>query len=335
MMTSFSSSSLRLERSAIAIGIILVAATASTSKVAAQGTPPIAGAMTLERLNREIRPRIRRLAEAALDGRRPDPADESERFDRRINRQAMEGAYGEAKLAREIAEIGVKAYTDGTALMERMAIEDEVGIAKSALADARERVVKLEAVLEKIKALKVTQIREMKEAYEIRRSYRAAQLEIPKLLLALEQAQHRLERFGAYQVPRRTKELLIEVEKARAGELKAEEIFKTIGEDLEQGEGQVVVDENRKAPDWKPVLSTLAEAVGLEGTLRAQLKQGPPADAEARRAWEATLVSRSSKIEAALGRAEQLSADIEFGELGRKARELARATSAESPKPEK
>jgi len=296
--------------------------TTATPRVAAQDGPPRMALITLDDLNREIRPRIRKLALAALDGRHSDSAVPVEPSNKRIDLQAMEAVYEQAKLAHEVAEIAVKEYTEGFALQKRREIEAEVGGVETLLSDAKERVSRFEAFFEKFKAFKPTQIRVMARGYEHRRSYRAGQLEVSRCQLALEQAQGKLKNFNEYEVPRRTKEKLAEVEEARAEEQKAEERFKTATAFREQWKKQVEVGKNRKKPDWAPVLSSLSEAVGSERTLRSQLGKSPPADADARRVWEATLSAQSTNLRAALERAEQLSEDIEFEELGRKVREL-------------
>ncbi|WP_145952079.1 hypothetical protein [Paludisphaera borealis] len=327
----------RSSRRLVWIGLMLAAAMIAPARLAAQDDKPRIGPISLEELNRDVRLRIRKLAEAALNAQRPVQRGlEDELINRGIEQRGEEAAYQQAKLAREVAEIRVNEYEEGIAVLDRATIMGEIRLAENSAARAKAMVDKIEATLQKLQKFEPTQIYEMTTVYNLQQSLRAAQLQIPKYQIELEQAQGKLKSFEAYQKPKRTKELQVEVEKALADELIKKESLEAFNEDLALMKQRAELAKKRKKPNRAPLFSALDEAVALESTLQTQLKESPPADPKERQSWDERLASQTAKLRAALDKAEQLSDDVDFEQLGERVHVLLQDTeAARTPKSEK
>lgn len=334
-MTSSRFDSPGTARHSVWMGLLMILALMGPAWVDARADQP-AGPVSLEELHRVIGPRIRDLAKLAFKASLADARNLGDELtNRQIEQQGKESKYQQAKLTREVAEIMVREYEQGDSVSDRARIEGEVRLAESDVARSKERIPEIDAVLERTKKFEPTTIYERTIVYKLEKSRRAEQLEIMKKQIELEKAQGKLKKFDAYLKPKRIRELEFEVEKARAEETTKKEKQGSFEGGIKLLEQQIERIKTRSLPDWASVLAALDEAVGLERVLQSQLEEDPPAEPKARERWDEKLASQSVKLRAALDKAEQLSADVEFDQLGGMIHELlqgpdsAPATNAE------
>ncbi|MDG3007877.1 efflux RND transporter periplasmic adaptor subunit [Paludisphaera mucosa] len=119
-------------------------------------------------------------------------------IERKIATQKAEAAYEEAKLAREIAEIGVKEYEDGIYPQDRAAAQGEIKLAEADLARSRREAERLKALREESARLLEKQGGaktpiDVQADEQAANRLTAADLTSLKAGLALEQAQAKLE----------------------------------------------------------------------------------------------------------------------------------------------
>ena len=284
----------------------------------------------LKELDRDARRRIRKLAEVALEARRSAESTAQRLIDLRIEHQAKEAAYEQAKLAREIAEIAVAGYTEGTAKKEAMDAKVEISLAEAALDQSREDLHDLKTIIEKAKKLEPKTVDELMSVYKVELALKAAQISQQDQKRDLEQAKGRLTILELYITPTRTRELKSEVEKARANELSLKQTVVLASDELNALSRKAELNKNASATELTTILQKLEEAVGIEVELRSMLKNGSPDGLQNPADWNAKMRDRLVRLGAVLDDVEERWDDLAFKQLGQSIQKAAPEVRADA-----
>ncbi len=140
-------------------------------------------------------------------------------LNQRIKVASTEANYENAKLAREIAEIGVAEYEEGIYKQDLATLEGELVLARSDLMRARDTVEILKDRLAQVKkaSTHTEPEREYERGFEVKITESIAR--IPKVQQDLAAAESRLLILRQFTKTKRTSELKAEVERRRADEL--------------------------------------------------------------------------------------------------------------------
>ncbi|APW60801.1 hypothetical protein [Paludisphaera borealis] len=312
------------------IGVLLASAMLAPPSLAApddKPPKPSSGLMSLEELHRDIRLRIRKLAEAVLADEKRWQESVEIRIGPRIKGGGEEAVYRQAKLAREIAELASREYKEVAAPLEHAKLEAEIRLAEAAIRSAEENLRGIEAIALKAKQIEPTSILEFMRADGVEAMVESAQLSLEKEKFGLEQAQGKLIVLDQFTKAKTIKELRSDVERAYSDELAKEQTLKLRGDQIASRKRAIELFKSPQESMWAPVVKALGEIIGLEAELQARLKEGPPADPKDRAGWEEKSSTLSSRLRAGLDNAEQLRDDIDFGRLGRSIHEAQRAGS--------
>jgi multidrug efflux pump subunit AcrA (membrane-fusion protein) len=129
----------------------------------------------------------------------------------KISTQSADAAYQNAVLTREVAEIAVTEYEEGTFVQELQTVEGEIKLAESDLTRSDDRVVWATKMYDKGYVSKAQKVSE--------------ELAFQKARFALEQAQSKKMVLEKYTRNKTVKELKSEVEKARSDELAKKQTY--------------------------------------------------------------------------------------------------------------
>lgn len=297
---------------------LLVLVWNSPGPIRAQEVGPTSGAPTQEsasvdvkQLDRDARRRLRTIIEAALRAQ-TDMEDTSQRLvNLRIEHQNKEAAYQQAKLAREVAEIAVVAYTEGTSKTELTEAKGAISAEEAALEQATEDLKKLDAILQKSQKLEARFLDELMTSYRIELAVNSAENLYRKQEIRLEEAKGKLTHLEKFAIPGRTLELKSEVEKARSNELTLQQSFILARDQLEAADRA----KGRSTKDLPMILRMLAEAVGLERELHAMVGDASSVKIEDRESRDAKARGLAAKLDAALDEVEDQWDDFIFDQL--------------------
>jgi hypothetical protein len=137
----------------------------------------------------------------------------------RVAEKGAEATYENAKLAREVAEIGVTEYELGVFVQERATAEGEVRLAKNDLEQAHKVIEIATDRLAKIKAASTGSISDLATEFAFAELVANAHRRPPRAELAVKQLEAKLKMLGDFTKPKHIKELRLAVENARAEEL--------------------------------------------------------------------------------------------------------------------
>ncbi len=280
------------------------------------GTTPEAptqesASVDVKQLDRDARRRLRTITEAALRSQ-SQMEDASQRLVHlRIEHQNKEAAYQEAKLARELAEIAVVAYTEGTSKTELTEAKGEISAEEAALEQATEDLKKLDVIQRKSQKLEARFLDELMTSYRIELALNSARNLYRKQESRLEQARGKLTVLEKLAIPGRTLELKSEVEKARSNEM-------TLQQSVILARDKLDAAERRKGQSTKAlptILRMLDGAVGLERELHAMVGDASSLRFEDRGSRDAKARGLAAKLNAALDEVEDRWDDFVFNQL--------------------
>lgn len=129
----------------------------------------------------------------------------------KISTQEKDAAYQNAKLTREVAEISVTEYIEGTYKQERATMEGDISLATSDLVRADDRVIWATKMYEKGYVSKAQKVSE--------------ELTRQQAFFKKEQSESKLKVLEKYTKPKTIKDLTSEVEKAKSDELAKQQTF--------------------------------------------------------------------------------------------------------------
>jgi len=265
----------------------------------------------VKRLDRDARRRLRTIIEAALRAR-TQMEDASQRlFHLRIEHQNAEAAHLQAKFAREVAEIAVVSYTEGTSKSELTAAKAEIGAEEAALDQATDDLKKLDAIRQKSQRLEARFLDELMTSYRIELALNSAQNHYRKQESRLEQAKGKLTFLEKHAIPARTLTLKSEVEKARSNEMVQQQSVMLARDKLEAAERS----KGQSTKGLPTIFSMLDGAVGLERELRAMVGDASSVNLEDRESRDAKARALAAKLDAALDEVEDRWDDFVFNQL--------------------
>ena len=182
----------------------------------------------------------------------PNPDGRDVVINLRMTAKSAEASYLNAKLNREVAEIAVSEYRDGTYLQELLTIEGEITLARSDLTRGRDLVQFARRDADKL----------------------WAQLEEAGRSLCLEAAELKKKALVEFAGPRRIKELEAQVAKARSGERAKRVTLEIVEKQLKKVENEVASIVPRSHTDHRRcVLVLIAQAIPIEVRIHAMLER--------------------------------------------------------------
>jgi hypothetical protein len=174
---------------------------------------------------RELRGEIARLG-------RQLPDDIAARLrDQLVNQQiaekSAEASYENAKLTREVAEIGVTEYEQGIYVQDELTAQGELLLAQSDFERSKDTVTVCKDRLAEIRDVSRGTPYDLMNEYAFQDKLAEAEQRLPRSRLALEAAQAKLDHLKKFTRDRVVKEHKCEVEKARADELAKQASWET------------------------------------------------------------------------------------------------------------
>lgn len=166
-------------------------------------------------------------------------------------RQA-DAKYQNAKLTRQVAEIAVVEYKEGTSAIQKQKADGEIRVAKD-------------------------ELRRAKEAFEQDKS-NVNRLRLDQAQLKLETAEAKLEILGKFTKPRTLRELESEVERAKSDELYAEAMLNL--EKTKAKRVQLDAAERKSPAPEQQILILLDESIALEEKVRGALEEAKALEAK-------------------------------------------------------
>jgi hypothetical protein len=191
---------------------------------------------------------------------------------------AVESAKAEqqkAILVRQAAEIALKEYQDGSFKQEKKTCETEVELAQAELESAKGAVQPARERYAKIKQASTGSVGDLVAEWQFENAEISAQFQEKKAKFTLETAQSKLKVLLEYENPKRVKELMSNVEKARSSELAKRATWQ-----LEQAKLQKMQNpaksQGRLTAERKRILALLDRAIPIEEKLSDRLDQIKP-----------------------------------------------------------
>ncbi|MDR3623327.1 MAG: efflux RND transporter periplasmic adaptor subunit [Paludisphaera borealis] len=163
----------------------------------------------------------------------------------RIAVRKAEAALANARLSREVAEIALKEYAEGIYLSERSVINGNILQAKSSVKAAEERLKRTRSARERVGSILAAQggaktAGDVTAELDLDDRLAGAEDAVARERLSLEIRQGKLDLLGQFTMPKTTKQLSIEIEKARAGEAARQEDLAFEKDKAEKLERQIV-----------------------------------------------------------------------------------------------
>jgi hypothetical protein len=193
-----------------------------------------------------------------------------------IKTRSAEAQYLNAKLGREVAQIAVREFVEGTAVQEQAVVEGEIKLARSNLERSQRDTAEAKLRLARISAVADQSAFGLKMVYSYTDRVTSAELQEKKAGFMLEQAESKERVLNRYFIGKRTKELDSEVKKAHSDEL-AKQAHWELAKGLE-----AKVREESQRPDFsedrKKILALLDQAIPIEEKLRARLAEASKAN---------------------------------------------------------
>jgi hypothetical protein len=179
--------------------------------------------------------------------------------------------YKDAKLSRELAEIGIIEYKAGTAVQELAVAEGMVKLAQSDLERARNDTAEAKTRLARITRLDNESASSLSLVFMYTDRLKAAELEQLKAKYVIEQAESKRKVLAEFAQRKHLMELQSDIEKMHSIELSNHadwDIQKSRLEKLEEA-----VKDDRPTRNEKRALAMLDQAILLEHSIRAKLDQ--------------------------------------------------------------
>ncbi len=148
----------------------------------------------------------------------------------RIATQSAEAAFQNARLTREVAEIAVVEYKEGIYPSDVQMIQGEIKMAEAEFKNTEARLERSRRARQKLNDVLASKDRTTNSAdimaeLDLDDRIDAVNQAMGRNRLALELAQSKLKRLNDYTMPKMTKELRTEVQKARSNELAKEPVY--------------------------------------------------------------------------------------------------------------
>ena len=137
----------------------------------------------------------------------------------RIVEETAQANFQNATLTREVAEIAVTEYEEGTFVMDRATLEGELFLVKSDLERAHDAIEITKDRLAIIKKASMGSVGDLYNEFAFADLLPDAIRRVPRAELAVKTAEAKLKNLVDYTKPKRIKELRVAVEKARSDEL--------------------------------------------------------------------------------------------------------------------
>jgi hypothetical protein len=188
-----------------------------------------------------------------------------------IQATTAQAAYLNAKLAREIAEIEVREYTQGAAVTELAVAEGRLSLAKSGVDQAKRNTAEAKERLARITALANDSAVALSLVYTYTDGLTSRELGEKRAAMELELAESNKKVLSEFTIPKHTKELESAVKKAHADELAKQATW-----ELAKGREEKARNESARKdlPDHsKRILVLVGEAIPLEEKIRAKLEE--------------------------------------------------------------
>jgi hypothetical protein len=184
--------------------------------------------------------------------------------------ESAQAKYEIARLAREVAEIKVREFTDGQFVQDLAEAEAEIKLAEEDITFSREATKQAEDRRARIKKASTGSVGDLSYEFGSEAKVRSAQLSERRAEVALEQAKNKKEVLLRYTKGKRTQELQRDVESARS-----EELMRKRAVNLEKTK-QYLFDSQAKKndppPDAKRVLLLLDDAISVQEQIRGKLE---------------------------------------------------------------
>ncbi len=148
----------------------------------------------------------------------------------RITTQSAEAAFENAKLTREVAEIAVVEYEEGVYPQDVQTIQGEIKMAEAELKNTEVRLERTRRARQKLNDVLASKDRIANSAdimaeLDLNDRIDTINQAMGRSRFSFEQAQSKLKKLNDYTKPKTTKELRVEVEKARSNELAKEQVY--------------------------------------------------------------------------------------------------------------
>jgi hypothetical protein len=185
--------------------------------------PPSTSLMESRRALRKLEEQIFTLTRQAMEARDATSRAQADVSDLAINQKTMvksaAAEYENAKLKREVAEIGVVEYEEGIFIQDRATAEGELKLAERDLSRATDRIPLAKDQLAKIQTASDGSVYDLLVEFSFEDHIGESELSVTKARIAVAKLQSKLDLLPKFTKPKRIKELQIEVEEARATEL--------------------------------------------------------------------------------------------------------------------
>jgi hypothetical protein len=189
----------------------------------------------------------------------------------RIAEESAKADFGNAELTRQVAEIAIVEYEEGIFKEDEAKAEGELKLAESDLARAQDAVETTKERLATIRKVSRGNASDVAVEYTYEDFVTDAERRVPKVRLAVEQAQTKLRMLRQYIKSKAIKERQSEVEKSRADELTKKVAWvqaKAKLDRLDARENKLTSEVSNASP-----LSVLARALSVDEKIRAELAE--------------------------------------------------------------
>jgi hypothetical protein len=185
--------------------------------------PPSTSLMESRRTLRKLEEQIVTLTRQAMEAGDAKSRAQADVSDLAINQKTIvksaAAEYENAKLKREVAEIGVVEYEEGIFIQDRATAEEELRLAESDLSRATDGIQIAKDQLAKIQTASDGSVSDLVLEFWFHDRIRESEMSKAKARIAVAKARSKLDLLNKFTKPKRIKELQIEVEEARATEL--------------------------------------------------------------------------------------------------------------------
>jgi hypothetical protein len=200
---------------------------------------------------------------------------ERERRDHVVNQlitvQSAEANYENAKLTREVAEIGLAEYEEGIFVQDQATVEGEVHLAEADAARADDAIELAKWRLDEIKKLSRGSAQDLSLEFALADQIVDAQLREPRAQLAQEQAWTKRDVLRRFVKAKRVKEIKAGVEKARSDEFAKQAQWER--EKYKLKKLQEPIKPRNLSINEQRTLDVLRQAVPVIENLKARLAQ--------------------------------------------------------------
>jgi hypothetical protein len=245
------------------------------------------------------RQRIARLAEPLLGKIATPQAGDADQDSQTSKLEAARAAFKAASLARECAELELKAYVELTFPQSLATCEHELAEAEADLKQAKANRVTAAKRFDTIKRLLTPSASDLSLRYRFEVGGLRAELEARRAGFSIEQAVSKRKVLEEYEKDKQTKELRSKIEIARSEELRAKAV-------LELGplnRPRVAVQKDRLTTSQSRLLGLIDEALSIDGKVQAMIEELSK-NTKSDPGLQKEITDRANQLEAIVDRAE-------------------------------